>query len=93
MGYMKAEEILPEEIIELIQQYADGVNLYIPRKQNHRQEWGAGTAYKGELQKRNKLIYHDFVSGTPIDELAKNYFLSEKSIQRIIRQKKAEKVS
>ena len=28
----KAEEILPMEIIELIQQYVDGENIYIPRK-------------------------------------------------------------
>ncbi len=38
MGYIKAEEILPAEVIELIQQYVDGRNIYIPRKQNHRQE-------------------------------------------------------
>ena len=35
MGYMKAEEILPIEIIELIQQYVDGENIYIPRKSSH----------------------------------------------------------
>lgn len=29
---MKAEEILPSEVIELIQQYVDGQNIYIPRK-------------------------------------------------------------
>ena len=40
MGYIKAEEILPVEIIELIQQYVDGTNIYIPRKQENRQEWG-----------------------------------------------------
>ncbi|WP_251208881.1 hypothetical protein [Acetatifactor aquisgranensis] len=33
MGYIRAEEILPEEIIALIQQYVDGTNIYIPRKQ------------------------------------------------------------
>ena len=31
MGYIKAEEILPVEIIELIQQYVDGTNIYIFR--------------------------------------------------------------
>ena len=41
MGYIRAEEILPIEVIELIQQYVDGENIYIPRKVAHRQEWGA----------------------------------------------------
>ncbi len=29
MGYIKAEEILPVEIIELVQQYVDGESIYI----------------------------------------------------------------
>ena len=32
MSYRKAEEILPRELIEVIQQYVDGENIYIPRK-------------------------------------------------------------
>ncbi len=93
MSYRKVEEILPIEIIELIQQYADGVNIYIPRKEEHKKEWGSGTSYKGELQRRNHLIYIDYLNGTKICELAEHYYLSEKSIQRIIRQEKLLKVS
>ena len=88
MGYIRAEEILPEEIIALIQQYVDGTNLYIPRKQENRQEWGAKTAYRVELQDRNQLIYKGYLSGMTIYELAERYYLSEKSIQRIIRQER-----
>lgn len=29
MGYLRAEDILPAELIGRIQQYADGVTLYI----------------------------------------------------------------
>ena len=32
MSYIKAEEILPEDLIRAIQEYADGVYIYIPRK-------------------------------------------------------------
>ncbi|MDE7416021.1 MAG: hypothetical protein K2N44_06885 [Lachnospiraceae bacterium] len=88
MGYIRAEEILPTEIIELIQQYVDGTSIYIPRKPEHRQEWGTKTAYKCELQNRNRLIYQDFLSGKTVRELAECYYLSEKSIQRIIRMEK-----
>ena len=88
MGYIRAEEILPVEIIELIQKYVDGANIYIPRKQQHRQEWGTKTPYKSELQNRNQMIYKAFLDGMTVNELAETYYLSEKSIQRIIRQQK-----
>lgn len=88
MGYIKAEEILPAEVIELIQQYVDGKNIYIPRKQNHRQEWGKGTKIRQELFVRNDQIYRDYLKGFKVPELAEKYFLSEKSIQRIIRENK-----
>ena len=93
MGYIRAEEILPIEIIELIQEYVDGANIYIPRKQENRQEWGAKTAYKFELRNRNYSIYKDFLAGVTVNELAERYYLSEKSIQRIIRQQKGSNVS
>ena len=88
MGYIRAEEILPIEIIELIQQYVDGTNIYIPRKQENRQDWGTNTDYRRELQNRNALIYRSYLAGITIHELAESYYLSEKSIQRIIRQER-----
>lgn len=93
MGYIKAEEILPIEIIELIQKYVDGRNIYIPRKQDNRQEWGTKTSYRCELQNRNQLIYRDYLSGMTVYELAESYYLSEKSIQRIIIREKLSNVS
>ncbi len=85
MGYIRAEEILPIEVIELIQQYVDGKNIYIPRKPANRQAWGQGTQIKQELQIRNRQIYQDHLDGNRISELASKYYLSEKSIQRILR--------
>ena len=85
MGYRKAEEILPIEIIELIQQYVDGENIYIPRKPAHRQTLGTGTQIKQELLMRNQQIYMDYLAGNKTSELACKYYLSKKSIQRILR--------
>ncbi|MCM1189153.1 MAG: CD3324 family protein [bacterium] len=85
MGYIRAEEILPVEVIELIQQYVDGGNIYIPRKAANRQAWGTGTQIRQELQMRNRQIYLEHLAGSKISELASKYYLSEKSIQRIIR--------
>ena len=45
MSYIKAEKILPEELIRQIQEYADGVCIYIPRKPGTRREWGRDTPY------------------------------------------------
>lgn len=88
MGYIKAEEILPIEVIEIIQQYVDGKNIYIPRKQANRQEWGTNTQIKQELSIRNQKIYQEYLLGAKIADLACKYYLSEKSIQRIIRKMK-----
>ena len=85
MGYMRAEEILPVEIIELIQQYVEGESIYIPRRPSHRQAWGAGTQIKQELSRRDRQIYADYLAGSKTEELACKYYLSEKSIQRILR--------
>ncbi len=85
MGYIRAEEILPIEIIELIQQYVDGENIYIPRKAAHRQSWGTNTQIKQELFMRDKQIYEDYLAGVKATELACKYYLSEKSIYRILR--------
>ncbi len=85
MGYIRAEEILPIEVIELIQQYVDGKNIYIPRRTKHRQPWGSGTQTKGELLARDRQIFKEYLAGARTGELACKYYLSEKSIQRILR--------
>lgn len=86
MSYRSAEEILPVEIFELIQQYVDGENIYIPRKSENRKAWGEGTQLKAELTARNREIYQSYLEGMKMAELADKYFLSEKSIQRIVYQ-------
>lgn len=88
MGYKRAEKILPQEIVELIQEYVDGENIYIPRKKDQRKEWGETTRIKQELIHRNSSIFEDHKKGLSIFDLSEKYFLSTKSIQRIIRQMK-----
>lgn len=88
MGYRNAGEILPVEVIELIQQYVDGENIYIPRRSENRLKWGSQTRITQELSDRNKRIYTDFCSGMAPAQLGEKYYLSVKSIQRIIRDMK-----
>lgn len=86
MGYRKATDILPIEIVELIQNYVSGENLYIPKKENQRSTWGSRTKIRQELHNRNHFIFEDYQKGSSIKELSEKYFLSDKSIQRIIRE-------
>ena len=79
---------MPIEIIELIQEYVDGQNIYIPRKADNRQEWGSTTQTRQELLARDQMIYQDYMIGMKVNRLALKYCLSEKSIQRIIRKMK-----
>ena len=84
MSYIKAEEILPEALIRQIQEYADGVYIYIPRKPGARHPWGQKTHYKAELKLRNDRIRGDHAAGAGIPALSRKYHLSEKSIRRIL---------
>ncbi|MDE7037921.1 MAG: hypothetical protein K2O98_08210, partial [Lachnospiraceae bacterium] len=86
MDYIRAAEILPQELIEQLQEYVDGAAVYIPKKEEEKKAWGAKTNTKTELARRNERIYTEHLAGTSIKELAREYFLAEKSIQRIVRQ-------
>ena len=84
VSYIKAEEVLPEELIRQIQEYVDGVYIYIPRKPGTRHGWGEETSYRSELKERNDRIRSDYPQGTSVSALSRKYHLSEKSIRRIL---------
>lgn len=88
MSYIVAQQVLPRELLERVQHYIDGEYIYIPRKSNNKREWGSRTAIRSELAQRNQLIFQDYQSGSAATHLAEKYYLSLKSIQRIIRQQK-----
>lgn len=88
MSYQKAELVLPKEILELVQEYAQGQYLYIPKKAENYKEWGANTNVKGQLCLRDAEIYHSYLQGASARSLADEFFLSLKSIQRIILKEK-----
>ena len=89
MRYINATQILPEKLLAEIQEYADGIFLYIPRRSNNKRPWGTATATRQELAKRNRSIFHDHTAGASVSELASQYFLSPKTIQRIIAKQRA----
>ena len=87
MSYIRAEDVLPKKLIETIQQYVDGKAIYIPSVR--KRPWGSETRTRSILQERNQGIFAEYQAGKPVSELAEAYSISDKSIQRIIRQLKA----
>ena len=87
MRYIRADEILSPELLEALQQYIDGQLIYIPSKE--KQKWGSGTASRKYYCERNRNIFLEWKSGVSTEELSLRFSLSEKSVQRILRQQKA----
>lgn len=85
MKYENAQNILPKNIIELIQEYVDGKYIYIPRKSDNKKSWGESSGSKEELYKRNIEIFYKYNNNYSIKNLSKEYHLSESSIKRIVR--------
>ena len=83
MSYIRAEEILPKELIKTIQQYVSGKSIYIQCIE--KKDWGSQTKTKQYYEARNNEICQKHINGISIISLAEEYSLSEKSIQRIIR--------
>ncbi|KOF55630.1 MULTISPECIES: CD3324 family protein [Clostridium] len=88
MSYANARDILPNEVLEIIQKYVDGEYIYIPRKEENKMAWGELTKSKEELKVRNDRIYKDYLEGISVQSLSKNYYLSPKTIQKIISKKR-----
>lgn len=85
MGYRRADEILPDDILKMLQKYVSGESIYVPKDTDTRQKWGANTGTRERLYLRNKQILIEYQQGITTKELAQRYYLTEKSVQRILR--------
>lgn len=81
MSYINANLVLPKELIKEIQKYVNGINLYIPKVPEAKI---TRSSYSLEIGRRNREIYELYLQGEKVSELAAEYFLSEKSIYRIL---------
>ena len=88
MKYSNAYNVLPDAIVRIIQEYVDGEYLYIPRKEEEQKKWGENSGSRDTLKRRNAEIYLKYINGALILDLAHEYYLSDKSIRRIISQQK-----
>ena len=92
---IKGAQVLPHALInnvetklgahgEKLQEYVEGMYIYIPKKEESKKKWGESTSARERLLMRNAAIYQEYQQGMPKQELAQRYYLSEKSIQRIL---------
>lgn len=82
MKYKNANNILPDRLVQEIQQYVQGEYIYIPIKDKGINE--PPTEYAQELINRNEHIYIKSLEGIGNKKLADMYHLSASSIRRII---------
>jgi Mor family transcriptional regulator len=84
LSYIKANDLLPPELVKEIQKYIQGTQIYIPRKQKKRLGWGQKNGTRQKLNQRNTVIRALKKSGRSIAELAELYHLSTDGIRKIV---------
>lgn len=83
MKYRNAADILPEELLQEVQAYAEGEMLYVPSLAP-KTEWGAKNGSKAYYAERNRKIRERFRAGETEEELAESYGLAHNTIHKII---------
>ena len=89
MGYTNATEVLPKTVLEAVQKYVDGQCVYIPRRDDRRKAWGERMQTRANIKARNREIHARHSRGMGVRELAEEFFLSPKTIARILRARTA----
>lgn len=84
MDYKNGKNILPAELLARLQEYVDGIYIYIPRKPEYRQAWGEQSSGYAGLLTRNREICQKYQEGKPVVQLAEEYYLATKTIYRIL---------
>ena len=90
MGYKNAMSVLPVDLLEAIQQHIDGEYLYIPRRSENRKRWGELKNSRRYAQERNAVIFVEHQRGVSVQELGVRYYLSPKTIYKILADMKNE---
>ncbi len=88
MKYLNASDVLPEELLIEIKKYAGGTLLYVPKDETEEKAWGEASGQKQYYKKRNRMIINKFTFGVSVEQLAKEYCLSNDTVKKIVYSKK-----
>lgn len=86
MTYKNAKDILPDELLQQLQEYASGELLYIPAAERSRENWGKRSGARDSYRRRNQQICELYRQQYSKEELAQRFFLSVDSIRKIVNQ-------
>jgi len=84
LSYIKANDLLPQELVREIQKYIQGTQIYIPRCNEKKLGWGQKNGTREKLKTRNKQIRLLKESGCTTTDLAEKFYLSRDSIRKIL---------
>jgi len=89
MSYTNAEEVLPPDLLNEVQKYVQGEQIYIPRPGDTRLGWGVKNGTRRMLERRNGKIRELKQSGLSVVDLAEQFNLSPDSIRKILYSKRS----
>lgn len=84
--YKNAAEILPTHLLQALQRYAAGQQIYVPRP-TERLQWGERSGARAALAARNDEIRRRRREGASVDQLMDEYHLGYDSIRKILQAK------
>lgn len=84
MKYRNGKDILPQTLLEQLQEYVQGELVYIPRQESQRAGWGAVNGARLMIRARNMEICRLYEEGNTVGELMELYHLSEDSIRKVL---------
>ena len=87
MKYENARDVLPPDVLKLVQRHSAGKLIYVPQARE-RLPWGERSGYRLQLDERNAAIRRRFVAGSTADDLADEYFLTPETIKKIVYSRK-----
>lgn len=87
MKYLNARVVLPDTLVNELQEYIQGEYIYIPVREGYRKNWGEVSGCRREIEQRNKDIIEKHKKGVSMEALADLYCLSIYTVRKIIYEK------
>ncbi|MCL2773596.1 MAG: CD3324 family protein [Oscillospiraceae bacterium] len=87
MKCLKADNILPKDLLAAVQKYVQGGLLYIPKPKESRKKWGENSGYRSYVEERNNTMRMKFLTSNitnSIDNLADEYNLAVETVKKIV---------
>jgi len=84
LKYVNAKDVLPPDVLALVQEYSGGALIYVPKKDDDKIGWGQKNGARTQVHMRNCNIIDAYRDGASICELMLEYCLSEASIRKIL---------